>query len=350
MHDLESLGFSPDFAAELERTEYEGLIPARVAVEHHGFYSLLAAEGPLGGIPSGRLKFDGVEPAVGDWVTAERVPGERKAVIHAVLPRRTKFSRKEPWKRTAEQVIAANVDLVFLVQAFGHDFNLRRLERYLTAAWESGAQPAIVLTKRDLSDDPEAFVAEAETVAYGVPVHAVSNVNGEGLDALRQYLLPGRTIAVLGSSGVGKSTLINRLLGEQALPTAEIRGDGRGRHTTTRRELVLIPGGALLLDTPGLRELQLWAGEEALEGSFADVTAIAAECRFSDCSHESEPGCAIRAALDDGSLPSERWESHRKLQRELRALAVRQDARLRAEEKAKWRRFERERRQRGWRS
>ena len=346
MYDLTSLGWGPFFAAAFERHEQEGLRPARVAVEHHGFYSLLTAEGDRGGIPSGRLKFEGEEPAVGDWVAVDELAGERKAVIHAVLPRRTKFSRKEPWKRTVEQVVAANVDVVFLVSGLGHDFNVRRLERYLTAAWSSGAEPVIVLTKADLVEPAES-VLEAAEVAFGLPIHPISSVTGEGLDALEPYLSPGRTVALLGSSGVGKSTLVNRLLGSERLATAELRADGRGRHTTTRRELVQLPGGALLLDTPGMRELQLWADEDALEGSFSDVAALAAECRFADCGHEREPGCAIRAALADGRLSPERWDSHLRIQRELRALEVRQDARMTSEARKERRRFARAIRERG---
>jgi ribosome biogenesis GTPase len=342
--DLESLGWSEFFSAHFEQYESEGLVPARVAVEHHGFYELVGADGRLGGIPSGRLKFDGEEPAVGDWVAVERVEGERKAVIQAVLPRRTKFVRKEPWRRTVAQVVAANIDGVFLVAGLDGDFKVRRLERYLTAAWESGAEPVVVLTKRDLADDVDERVAEAEAVAFGVPVHAVSNVSGEGLDELERYLQPARTVALLGSSGVGKSTLANCFLGHEVLKTAALRADGRGRHTTTRRQLVELPGGALLMDTPGLRELQLWAGEDSLDETFADVAELAAQCRFNDCSHQTEPGCAVRAALEDGTIGPERWDSHRRLQRELRALAIRKDQRVRAEAKKHMRRFARERR------
>jgi ribosome biogenesis GTPase len=201
-----------------------------------------------------------------------------------------------------------------------------------------------VLTKRDLADDVDERVAEAEAVAFGVPVHAVSNVSGEGLDELERYLQPPRTVALLGSSGVGKSTLANCFLGHEVLKTAALRADGRGRHTTTRRQLVELPGGALLMDTPGLRELQLWAGEDSLDETFADVAELAAQCRFNDCSHQTEPGCAVRAALEDGTIGPERWDSHRRLQRELRALAIRKDQRVRAEAKKHMRRFARERR------
>jgi len=338
LYDLTSLGWGPFFAAEFERHEQEGLRPARVAVEHHGFYSLLTAEGDRGGIPSGRLKFEGEEPAVGDWVAVDELEGERKAVIHAVLPRRTKFSRKEPWKRTAEQVVAANVDVVFLVSGLGHDFNVRRLERYLTAAWNSGADPVVVLTKADLVD-PSESVVDAESVAFGVPIHAVSSITGDGLDALEQYIAPGRTVALLGSSGVGKSTLVNRLLGAQRLPTAEIRSDGRGKHTTTRRELVQLPGGGLLLDTPGMRELQLWDAADGIGRAFGDIQELAARCKFRDCRHQSEPGCAVRAAVDAQALASERLENFRKLEREERFLEAKQDAAVRAQRSKELRRM-----------
>jgi ribosome biogenesis GTPase / thiamine phosphate phosphatase len=233
---------------------------------------------------------------------------------------------------------------VFLVTSFGFDLNPRRMERYLTAAWESGSQPVIVITKLDLAVDPDGEALELEAIAYGVPVLRVSAVTGEGLEALAPHLAEGRTVALLGSSGVGKSTLVNRLAGREVLAVREIRGDGRGRHTTTHRELVPLPGGGILLDTPGMRELQLWDAPTGISAAFTDIEELAAECRFADCSHEREPGCAIRAALAAGTLDRERWNSYGKLQRELRALAIRQDGRLRSEERKKRRRFERSRR------
>jgi ribosome biogenesis GTPase / thiamine phosphate phosphatase len=345
---LEALGWRPSFAEAFAPYEADGLIPARVAVQERGGLVLLTAGGPLAAEPSGRLQRDGIRPVAGDWVAAEPVPGGEKAIVKAVLPRCSRFSRKEAWLRTEEQVVAANVDIVFLVSACGREFNPRRIERYLTAAWDSGADPVVVVTKADLADDPAATVAEAEAVAFGVAVHAVSSVTGEGLEALEPYLLPGRTVALLGSSGVGKSTLANRLLGWEAQAVAPTRADGRGRHTTTNRELVRLPGGAFLLDTPGMRELQLWADEASLDETFADVAELASGCRFSDCSHEREPGCAVRSALELGTLSATRWQSYRKLRRELRALAVRQDARLRSEERRRIRTLARSRRKNKW--
>jgi ribosome biogenesis GTPase len=337
-HSLEALGWNEFFADAFAPYEPEGLIPGRVAVQERGAVVLFTTAGILPA--SGQA-------VAGDWVAAQRLPGEERAVVRAVLPRRTRFARKEPWL-TEEQVVAANVDTVFLVTDCGRDFKPRRLERYLTATWDSGADPVIVLAKSDLAEDVSETVAEAEAVAFGVPVHAVSSVSGEGLEALEPHLVPGRTVALLGSSGVGKSTLANRLLGEELLGTAEIRSDGRGRHTTTHRELVRLPGGALLLDTPGMRQLQLWADESALDETFADVAELARECRFSDCAHGNEPGCAVRAALGDGTLPQVRWDSYRKLQRELRALALKQDARLLSEARKERRRFARSQRRTKW--
>jgi ribosome biogenesis GTPase len=338
---LEELGWSAFFADAFEPYRREDTVPARVAVRHHGPCELLTEQGPLGGVPMGRLD-DSEMPAVGDWVVARPLPGERKALIEAVLPRRSAFTRKEALKRTVEQVVAANVDTVFLVSAFAHDLNARRMERYLTAAWESGAEPVIVLNKTDLALDPVAEAAAIEAVAFGVPVHLVSANSGDGLGTLERYLGVGRTVALLGSSGVGKSTLVNRFAGDRVMKIRDLRQDGRGRHTTSHRELVPLPAGGLLLDTPGMRELQLWAGEEALDSTFDDVASLFDECRFSDCAHEQEPGCAVQAALRNGTLSRERYDSWRKLQRELRRLEIRQDARLRAEARKEIRRFSRD--------
>jgi ribosome biogenesis GTPase len=338
--NLKDLGWDAFFQEAFQPYEEDNLIPARVAARHHGPCELLTELGRLGGVPAGRLAEDEL-PAVGDWVAARPLEGERKAVIEAVLPRKTSFSRKEVWGRTVEQVVAANVDTVFLVTAFGHDLNPRRLERYLTAAWDSGSSPVIVVNKSDLAEDPYGDLAEVEAIALGLPVLAVSAELEEGLEQLDPHLAPGKTVALLGSSGVGKSTLVNRLAGGERMHTAEIRSDGRGRHTTSHRELVPLPSGALLIDTPGMRELQLWAGEEVLDSTFAEIAELAAECKFSDCSHEHEPGCAVKSALADGSLPAERWGSYRKLQRELRALEVRKNARLKSEARKERARFAR---------
>lgn len=346
---LTELGWNEHF--EQHRPD-DGLVPGRVAVEHRGAYAVYTDEGEAWSEVSGKLRYDadgrGELPAVGDWVALQLRP-EGKATIRAVLPRRTKISRKVNLSETEEQVLAANIDTIFLVSSLNRDLNMRRLERYLATAWESGAEPAIVLNKADLCpvDERAELVAEVEAVAFGVPVHTVSAVTGEGLDELRPYLVPGRTVVLLGSSGVGKSTLINRVLGIEQLETQEIReGDDRGRHTTTHRELIAVPGGGLVIDTPGLRELQLW-GESSggLGEAFQDVTDLAATCRFADCAHETEPGCAVRAAIDSGTLPPDRLESYRKLQRELARLERRRDSRAQSLERKKWRTFSKQQRQ-----
>ena len=345
--NLQDLGWDAAFAEAFEPFTQDDLIPARVSARHHGPCELLSERGRLGGIPSGRLTDDEL-PAVGDWVAVRPVDGERKAVIEAVLPRRSGFTRKEAAQRTVAQVVAANVDTVFVVTAFGFDLNPRRLERFLTSAWDSGASPVIVVNKLDTADDPDAELAEIEPVTIGIPIHAVSAVTGDGLDELEPYLGPGQTVALLGSSGVGKSTLLNRFAGRYVLVTAETSAGGRGRHTTTHRELVPLPSGALLLDTPGMRELQLWADEEVLDTTFGEISELAGECRFNDCSHEHEPGCAVRRALGDGTLSQERFSSYRKLQREIRALELRKDARLRSEERKARARFARSQRKARW--
>jgi ribosome biogenesis GTPase len=337
--DLTSLGWDETRAEEFEPYAAAGLIPGRVAVQHRGAYDVLTELDELRCDVAGRL-YDGSDaadlPAVGDWVAVAARPEEGAGTVQTVLPRRTKFSRKTAWQAAEEQVLAANVDVVLIVTSLNEDLNLRRLERYLTLAWESGAQPVFVLTKSDLADDVDAAAAEVESIAFGVSVVPISSVTGQGLDLLRSHLGPGVTAALLGSSGVGKSTLVNTLAGEELLATREIRDDGKGRHTTTRRELVQLPGGALVIDTPGMREIQLWVADDGLEEAFEDVTELFGHCRFSDCAHESEPGCAVKAAIADGTLSEERWESYLKLQREMAHLERRLDKRAAAEEKKRW--------------
>ncbi len=341
MNALLDLGWDDQHTLDFEPHRASGLTPARVVVQHRGVYIVHTDAGELRANATGRLSHEaagsGDLPAVGDWVAVAARAAEGTATIQAVLPRRTKFSRKVAWAASEEQVLAANVDTVFLLTSVNEDLNLRRLERYLTLAWESGAQPVVVLTKTDLAADVDLRVFEVEAIAFGIPVHAISSLTGDGLEVIRSYLEPGRTIALLGSSGVGKSTLVNTLAGREVLAVQEIReSDGEGRHTTTHRQLVLLPGGGLVLDTPGLRELQLWESADGLGEAFADVEELAANCRFNDCAHRSEPGCAVQAALEDGTLDFGRWTSYKKLQRELAHLERRLDKRLQAEERKRW--------------
>jgi ribosome biogenesis GTPase / thiamine phosphate phosphatase len=315
---LEELGWGPHFDAAFAAHRELGRVPARVATQHRGGFELLLADGDRAGKAAASL---GELPAVGDWVAATPLPGEDKAVIEAVLPRRTAFTRSDPWSG-AEEVVAANVDTVFVVTAAGRDFSPRRLERYLAAAHESGAEPVVLVNKADLEPGAaEVALAETRATAPGVSVHLLSAKTGAGVEPLGRYLAPGRTVALLGSSGVGKSTLANRLAGTEVLATGAVRGDELGRHTTTRRQLVPLPAGGLLLDTPGLRELQLSGAD--LEETFPEIAALVPKCRFRNCSHTHEPGCAVRAAVEAGELPRQRYESYVKLTAELVALGER---------------------------
>ena len=337
---IETYGWSDTLEHDFVPFAARNLTPGRVIVQQRGLYGLITDAGEVNAEISGKLARDaeqGGYPAAGDWVAVARgAPGDR-AIIHEVLPRRTAFTRKASGPQGGVQVVAANVDVAFLTASLNADLNARRLERYLASAWQSGAQPVIVLTKADLCDDIEAAVAEVEGVAFGAPIHAVSAVSGLGLELLAPHLGPGRTAVMVGSSGVGKSTLVNALAGAELMSTGAIReDDARGRHTTSHRELILLPGGGLLLDTPGMRELGLWDSEEGLAATFEDIEIIAASCRFNDCGHSNEPGCAVRAALADGSLDADRWKSYGKLQRELAFLAAKEDPALRAANRRHW--------------
>jgi len=336
--DLAALGWSAELADNLE----QGLEPGRVAAVHRGAFDVVTVHGNVRARLPGRMLHGGVEVAVGDWV------GVAGAVVRSVLPRRSAIVRNAAGRAVAAQTLAANVDIAFVVTSLGPDFEPRRIERYLVTIWESGASPEIVLTKVDRTDDPGPLVAEVEAVAIGVPVHVVSGISGYGCAELRVRIQPGATAVLLGSSGVGKSTLVNRFVGHELMEVEETRAfDDEGRHTTTRRQLILLPGGGVVIDTPGLRELQLWdGGEGAVETAFADIEELTLLCRFTDCSHDTEPDCAVQGALRSGELSHERHRSWLKLQRELRAIAVRSDARLRREEKRKWQQRVREGRSR----
>ncbi|WGV58766.1 ribosome small subunit-dependent GTPase A [Brevibacillus brevis] len=341
---LQSMGWNEYFANHFTPYAEQGFSVGRITLEHKRIYRLWSEHGELLGEVTGKLRYEATGredfPAVGDWVVISARPEEKKASIHGLLPRKSKFSRKVAGDTVEEQIVAANVDTVFLVNSLNNDLNLRRIERYLILAWESGANPVIVLSKADLCDDLDACMAEIESIAIGVPVHVVSAEQGEGLDQLAPYLGEGQTIALMGSSGVGKSTLINKLSGAEMQKVSGVReGDDRGRHTTTHRELFRLPSGALMIDTPGMRELQLWEADEGFRGAFDDIESIAETCRFNDCKHVREPGCAVQAAINDGSLEKARFDSYLKLQRELAHLARKEDARLAAAERDKWKKL-----------
>jgi ribosome biogenesis GTPase len=341
--ELRALGWNPRLDAAFAALERPDLIPARVAAVHRGRLDLATAEGALTGAPSGRLAHAAATaadlPAVGDWVAVDPDSG----VVHALLPRRGGIARAADDGRAEPQVLAANVDLALVVGSLNRDFNLRRLERFLTLAADAEADALVVLSKADLSPDPAAAVLDARAALGGtVPVLAVSVVDGTGLDALGAWLAPGRTAVLIGSSGVGKTTLLNHLTGGSR-PTLPVRaGDDRGRHATTHRELVPLASGALVIDTPGLRLPRLWEQAGGVRSVFADVETHAAACRFRDCSHRGEPGCAVAEAVADGRLDPDRLAGMEKLAREEAWLASRRDERARSERKRASKRLQRE--------
>jgi ribosome biogenesis GTPase len=343
---LTSLGWSAERAAQFREAASAGHVAGRVVLEHTHIYRVVTEAGELLARVSGRLRHRADAradfPAIGDWVVVEPAAGGADARIHAILPRRSRFSRRAAGNPTEEQVVAANIDTIFLVGGLDGDFNPRRIERYLVVGAESGAAPVIVLNKADLADNPEAFVEQVRALAPAVPVHAVSCRQPGTLAPLRQYLGAGQTGALLGSSGVGKSTIVNQLIGRDLLRTRDVReSDSRGRHTSTARQLVVLPGSGVLIDTPGLREIQLWETAEHLGGTFGDIDALAAECRFRDCRHRQEPGCAVRSAIASGELEAGRLESFHKLQDEQAYQARQIDQRLQLDEKRKTKRLTR---------
>lgn len=319
--DLKKLGWDSNFDNNFIKFKKGDNCVGRISYENRGIYNIYTEHGELVGEISGKMRYEyeGDFPAVGDWVVITPRLNEGSATIHHVLPRKSKFSRKVAGTIFKEQVVASNVDVVFIVTALNQNFNIRRIERYLTLAWESGAAPVIVLSKADLCEDYEAKLYEIEKVAVGVPIHAVSAVTGFGVETLSKYLSEGKTTVLLGSSGVGKSTLVNLLMGYDVQEVKEISGvRDKGRHTTTSRQMVILPSGAVLIDTPGMRELQLWDGSEGIGHVFDDIESLSKGCKFINCKHEKEPGCAIRSAIEEGILQPERLESYLKLQRELK--------------------------------
>lgn len=347
---LQELGWSPFFQQHWNDKTGRRM-PARIIEEQRSMYRVASENAELLAELSGQLRYAALDradlPAIGDWVGIEARLTEGRATIHEVLPRRSCFSRKSAGEQTTEQIVAANIDTVFVVTSLNADLNVRRIERYLATCWDSGARPVVLLSKADVCEDIGAAIEAVSEVAVGVPIHALSAMTGEGLDPINGYLKTGETVALLGSSGVGKSTLINRLLGSNIQSVLEIReDDSRGRHATTARRLFVLPQGGMLIDTPGMRELQLWDADSGLSQAFEDIETLAANCRFRDCGHQSEPGCAVQEALSENRLMADRFESYLKLRREMDYMARKQDVLARIETTKQWKRLHKAARER----
>lgn len=337
--DLRDLGWTDHFARAFAPWAGPGVVAGRVALEHNHVLRVLTESGEQLAEVSGRVRHEAASrqdmPAVGDWVVLRLDDGGR-CQIRAVLPRTGRFARKAAGDTTQAQVVAANIDTVFLVSGLDGDFNPRRIERYLLLTRESGATPVVILNKADVADDVDEAVALIKGLAPGVPVLAISAADGRGFESLEPYLQPGKTVALLGSSGAGKSSIVNRLVGSKVLPTRSVReSDSRGRHASVHRQMIPLPGGALVIDTPGMRELQLWGVDPGAADTFGDIADLSASCRFRDCRHKQEPGCAVKAAVEDGTLDAARYESFVKLDDERVAVEKRQEERALLEQKRK---------------
>lgn len=337
--NLKNLGYSAHFSNAFNSLGFDDAIPGRVTWQSAFSYKVLCEEGEISAEPTGKVKALDL-PAVGDWVAIRPTAAAEMGTILAILPRKSAFSRNAAGKTVNEQIVASNIDEVFIVTDLDQDFNLRRIERYITLVYNSGAGPVVVLNKTDLAADVEAIVAQTEAVSPGIPVYAVSAEDDRGIDQLEKHLGCGKTVAFLGSSGVGKSTIINRLLGTDRMEVAEVReADGKGRHTTTHRELAVLPNGGAVIDTPGMREIQVWGDEEGLAEAFPEIDDLAARCQFRNCRHETEGNCAVKDALVSGRLDKARFESYMKLRTEFDRLQHRRTQQARIEERREGRRF-----------
>ncbi|MEE9553349.1 MAG: ribosome small subunit-dependent GTPase A [candidate division Zixibacteria bacterium] len=328
--NLIDLGWNDHLEQHFDKNKDDSLIPARIAVQQKDRYVIFCETGEFQAEVSGKFRYETSSkadfPTIGDWVAIAHTEDETSAVIHRILPRKSKFSRKAVMGggETDEQVLSANIDMAFIVAGLDGEYNLRRLERYVAVTWDSDASPVIILNKSDLCEELDQVVSEVESTIIGVPVHPVSAVSNDGLDRIREYFGKGITISFLGSSGVGKSTLINSLLGHDRQKTGDVRDyDKKGRHTTTYRELIILPEGGVLIDTPGMREIEMWGDEDGLSKAFDDIEELASGCRFGDCKHENEPGCVIQEALSAGELDKGRYKNYLKMHREIERLEIR---------------------------
>lgn len=342
--DLKDLGWNDFFENHSENYQDNNFLVGRICSEYRNSYKVFSKIGELTANISG--KFRNIcknlqdYPAIGDWVIFDLIENENKAIIQSILPRKSKFSRKVAGNNTQEQIVAANIDTAFIVCALNYDFNLRRIERYLSLVWQSGANPIIILTKIDLCDDLANKLAQINSIAFGVDIHLINNITNDGIKDLHTYCKQGNTIVLLGSSGVGKTSLINNLLGENKLLIQKLRKKiDKGKHTTTHRQMFFLAQGGLIIDTPGMRELQLWNAQEGVSSYFDDIETIAKGCRFKNCKHQNEPDCAVKKALENGNLDIKRLENYAKIQKELAYLSRKQNQYEAQLDKEKWKKI-----------